>query len=136
MTPALERRALQAAVALAACVPASAGAGGIWLGLALTGASGDAAAASHMRYLSGLLFGIGILFWCYVPTIERRTREVTALTTLVVVGGAARFLGAVMAWQSGDGLSPIVLFALTMELVVTPALCAWQHRLAGRLPPR
>jgi hypothetical protein len=29
-------------------------------------------------------------------------------------------------------LDATVLFALVMELVVTPTLCVWQHRAAGR----
>ena len=125
-----ERRLLQAAIAVAALVPIGAGAGGVWLGLGLVEASGDAAASSHMRYLSGLLLGIGIAFLCFIPTIERRAREVALLTGIVVLGGLARFLGMILAWRTGEAIAPVVVFALVMELGVTPALCVWQRRLA------
>ena len=64
MSPTLERRLLQVAVALAGLVPVSAGALGAVDRLGLH-------AGSHGRYLSGLLLAIGLIFWWTVPAIER-----------------------------------------------------------------
>ena len=116
-----ERRALQAAVALAALVPVTAGALGV-----IAGARGEPASFdSHFRYLSGLLLGLGLVFWSLVPGIERRTWAFRALTFVVVVGGLARLYAYA---QRGD--PGAMRWALLMELGVTPALCLWQARVA------
>ncbi|WP_430913535.1 DUF4345 domain-containing protein [Methylobacterium sp. sgz302541] len=126
-----ERRLLQRVVAVAAIVPVSAGlygvlfgAGGIGGGV---GAGVDVSADSHFRYLSGLLMGIGILFWSCVPGIEGKTRLFRFLTLVVMLGGLARLLGLYLT-----GLPSVtMLAAMAMELVVTPLLCLWQMRVAN-----
>jgi hypothetical protein len=122
-----ERTVLQTAVGIAGLVPVGAGLGGVVLGTDLLGLSGDAFADGHVRYLSGLLLGIGLVFWGSIPTIERRSDRVAVLTVLVVIGGLARLGAAFAHGDSGRG----TLLALTMELIVTPALCLWQRRIAG-----
>ena len=120
-----ERRALQIAVALAGCVPVLAGTLGT-LRPELLGLAGPPHALTHTSYLSGLLLGIGLAFWSLVPAIARQGRVFGLLTALVVLGGLARALTAARlgAW----GLS--VDLPLVMELGVTPALWAWQRRVA------
>ncbi len=82
---------------------------------------------SHVRYLSGLLLGIGLLFWGMVPRIERCGAVVRALTFLVFVGGLARLAGVLFVGTP----SVAMVAALAMELVVTPLLCLWQARIAS-----
>jgi hypothetical protein len=120
-----EKRLLQIAVAIAGLVPVAAGALGA-LRPELLSLSGPPHAFTHAAYLSGLLLGLGLSFWSLIPTIERQGRAVSLLTGLVVVGGLARAFTAARlgAW----GLS--VIFPLIMELGVTPALWAWQQRVA------
>jgi hypothetical protein len=122
-----EKRLLQAVILVASLVPVVAGGYGALGGLAVSGA--DPATSSHLHYLSGLLFAIGLAFaWCALR-IESRTIEIRLLTLLVVVGDIARL------WCTADtGLTPISLFALVMELVVTPLLCLWQGRISARAP--
>ena len=108
-------------MALAALVPVSAGAAGLLAGVRAESAGFD----SHFRYLSGLLLGLGLVFWWMVPSIERRTELVRALTFVVVVGGLARLFAYVQRGDPGT-----MRFALVMELIVTPALCLWQARVA------
>jgi len=134
VSPATERRALQVAIAIGALVPITAGLAGVLLGAQMAGAlaipEGIRAVSldSHVRYLSGLLLGIGLAFWSFIPAIERRTREARLLTALVVIGGLARLYGVARGgWPSGP-----MTFGLTMELVVTPLLCLWQGRVARR----
>ena len=88
--------------------------------------SGPPHALTHVSYLSGLLLGIGLVFWSLIPSIERQGRIFTLLTAIVVVGGLARAVTALRlgAW----GLS--VALPLVMELGVTPLLWAWQRRVA------
>jgi len=125
----MERRCLQAVTSLLALVPISAGLLGALRGPAafgidplLVGADLD----SHVRYLSGLLFAIGLGFWSTVPSIEKRTGRFRLLTGLVFVGGMMRLLAlpatGVPGWPMRIGLA--------LELVVTPLLALWQARVS------
>ena len=126
-----QRRALQIAVALAGLVPVIAGGAGVMLGLAFLALDGTTSALTHAAYLSGLLMAIGLSFWSLIPTIERQTAAFRLLTGLVLLGGMARLLTAV---RLGD-FSPMVAVPLAMELLVTPALCLWQQKIASRIKP-
>jgi Domain of unknown function (DUF4345) len=124
----LERRVLQGFVAVLALIPIGAGLAGALLGITpLTGAAfGGRDLDSHGRYLSGLLLAIGLGFWSTIPAIERRTARFKLLASLVVVGGLARLVSVFAAgWPS-----PVMITALAMELLVTPALAIWQRRVA------
>jgi hypothetical protein len=129
MSPRLERLLLRAMVGLLALVPIVAGIGGMVWGAALTGPSlADAALDSHVRYLSGLLFAVGLGFWSTLRDIEHQGPRFQMLTLLVVVGGLARLLGIVLVgWPSYP-----MLGGLGMELMVTPLVCLWQLRFARR----
>lgn len=126
-----ERRALQRAVAVVAVIPVAGGLYGVLFGVnGLTSGVDSVSTDSHFRYLSGLLMGIGILFWSCVPDIARRTRLFRFLTLVVVLGGLARLLGLYLT-----GLPSLtMLAALGVELGVTPALCLWQARVAAQDP--
>lgn len=123
-----EARALRIAVGIACLVPLVGGGAGVLTG----GASLELAPAahvtadSHIRYLSGLLLAIGIGFLMTIPAIERQGPRIRLLTVLVVIGGLARLGGLAL---HGAPEWPM-LFGLAMELLVTPALCAWQWRVA------
>jgi hypothetical protein len=130
MNPKVERRLLQAAVAIACLVPLTAGGAGVVEGPAMLRGV-DAAPVdldSHFRYLSGILLGIGIGFACCIPSIERRTLPFRTLGGLAVVGGFARLLSAVEAGTPGAGH----VFGLVMELGTVPLLMLWQGRVARR----
>ena len=121
-----QRLWLQIAIALGASVPVAAGLAGVLYGPALVDAAASASGDSHFRYLSGLLFGIGLLFWSAIPRVEQRTSLIRALTLIVVVGGLARLWSLAVA---GAPDAPM-LFGLGMELIVTPLICLWQARVA------
>src|SRR5262245_42228928 len=123
-----ERRLLQSAVLIGGLVPVAAGLAGIILGPGLLHATADDSSSldSHLRYLSGLLLGIGLAFWSLVPRIERAGVVFRLLTFVVVAGGIAR-----LASLTGVGMpSRPMLAGLIMELIVTPLLCIWQARVA------
>ena len=122
-----ERRYLQRTVAVLALVPVSAGLFGVLFGPALTGDQVSVSADSHFRYLSGLLLGIGLLFWSTTAAIEEKTGRFRLLTLLVVIGGVARLLGFVLTGVP----SLYMLASLALELLVTPILALWQTRVAN-----
>lgn len=121
-----ERRLLQACIAMGGCVPVFAGGAGMLFGMDILAGQGDVSLDSHFRYLSGLLFGIGIAFWYGIPTIETRTQYVRLLCLPIVIGGVARLGAALFVGVPKTGM----LLAIVMELVVTPGLCLWQSRVA------
>lgn len=132
MKPQLETRILQLLVATACLVPLTAGSMGVlhgpgWLrGVDAVPADLD----SHFRYLSGIFLGVGIGFATCVPDIRRKGPRLRMLGAFVVLGGLARLFSLVSVGAPSDGH----LFGLVMELAVTPALVAWQARVARHQP--
>ena len=128
-TARMERHLLQATIVLAGFVPVVSGLVGALTGAGMTG---EAAAGpdldSHVRYLSGLLLGIGLAVWESVPHIEQRGPRVRLLTAFVILGGLMRLVGIIRLGVPGGPM----LFGLGMELGVTPLVCLWQARVARR----
>ena len=122
------RRALQWAVALGGLVPVTGGLAGVLLGphmlQDLPGISNGL--DSHWRYLSGLLLAIGFGFWSTIPRIAQNGARFRLLAGLVIIGGFARLMSLAVAGTP----QPSMLFALAMELGVTPALVFWQQKIA------
>ena len=125
----LERRLLQATIAIGGFVPVGAGLAGALLGSAMTGEGGHGVDLdSHVRYLSGLLLGIGLAYWESIPFIEERGPRIRLLTAIVALGGLMRLAGILTVAVPGASM----LFGLAMELVITPLICLWQMRVARR----
>lgn len=126
----VERRLLQLTVALGCVVPLLAGGAGILQGPAfLHGVESPVPADldSHFRYLSGLLFAIGLAFASCIPGIEGKTGRFRLLALLVFVSGLGRLLGLASSGVPGTGH----VFGLAMELVAVPLLVLWQARIAA-----
>lgn len=123
-----ERRLLQVSVALGCLVPIVGGGIGVLYGVAMVGVGAvPTFADSHFRYLSGLLLAIGLGFLSTVPNIEVRSGRFRLLAAIVVVGG----LGRLLSLLPGGAPGASTVFALAMELVVTPALALWQWRVSA-----
>ena len=122
-----EKRLLQAAMVIACIVPLTGGLLGMAFGAGVLDHSSGVTLDSHARYLSGLLLGVGLGFASAIPYIEKHGARVTLLTGIVVIGGLARLYGVMVdGWPA-----PTMMFALGMELGVTPQLWLWQNRLAS-----
>ncbi|MBX9595617.1 MAG: DUF4345 domain-containing protein [Roseomonas sp.] len=112
---------LPLAIRIAALVPLTAGAAGVVSGAGFLGEAAGPATDSHLRYLSGLLMGFGILAWWCAADMKRRGGVFTILVLIVALGGLARLAGVL-----GHDRPPLPhLLALGMELLVTPALWLW-----------
>ncbi|MEH3107995.1 MAG: DUF4345 domain-containing protein [Sphingomonas fennica] len=131
MTPAVERRLLQAAVAIACLVPLATGGESVIRGAAfLRGVPQPVPPDldSHFRYLSGIFLALGIAFATTVPAIERLGPRFRLLAAMVVAGGLAR----AVSWLAIGAPGPGHRFGLVMELGVVPLLVLWQGRVARR----
>jgi len=122
-----ERRALQAAVAVACLIPILAGLEGVIRGAAMFRLDTvPNSLDSHYRYLSGIFLMLGLTFASTVPHIERQGPRFRLLGAMVVAGGLARAL----SWGSVGPPGLAHQLGLAMELVVVPLLMLWQARVA------
>lgn len=116
---------LQVTIAIAACVPVFAGVYGVINNVGII-SEATILNDNHIRYLSGLLLAIGLAFWSFIPKIETKTTKIRLLTFIVFVGGLSRAFGTVFHGE----LTPSIVFALTMELIITPLICFWQKKIS------
>ena len=130
MTLAVERRLLQAVVALACLVPLSVGGQSVLHGPGFLGhppvIPNDL--DSHFRYISGIFLGVGIAFASCVPRIEATGPRFRLLGALVVAGGLSRVVSLIAVGPP----SPGHLFGFAMELGAVPLLMLWQAAFARR----
>lgn len=123
-------RLLQAAVAILCLVPLSASLAGMLFGAsAFDPAPPPTDVDSHLRYLSGIFFGVALGFLSCIPKIERKGARFRLLTAFVFLGGIGRLISLLAlgqpAWPHMMGLG--------FELVLTPLLALWQWLLASRV---
>ncbi len=116
-------------IAVAGLVPVLGGISGALGGANLFGATQSLELDSHVRYLSGLLAAVGLLYWSTIPRIEVMSGRFSLLTLIVVCGGCARAAGMLFVGPPGGGM----VLALFMELGVAPLLYLWQGHVARRM---
>ena len=130
MSPRIEKRLLQAIVAVACLVPLSTGGWSILHGPGFLGhpAVIPVDLDSHFRYISGIFFAVGIGFASCVPRIEIKRARFRLLGALVIMGGLSRVVSLIAVGAPSRGH----LFAFAMELGVVPLLMLWQAAFARR----
>ena len=129
MNASIERRLLQAAIAIASLVPILMGGFSLVEGPAvLRGIEAPVAADldSHFRYLSGLFLAVGLGFLTCVQGIEHKGPRFRLLGALVVAGGLGRLASLVAVGAPGTAH----LAGLALELGLVPLLMLWQARIA------
>ena len=124
----IEKRALQAVVAILAAVPLLAGISGVAAGPSFLGveAPWPADLDSHLRYLSGVRLARAIGWYSCIPAIETKSARFRLLAAIVVIGGLARLWSLVMVGSPSAGH----LGGLAIELVAAPLMVIWQARVA------
>jgi hypothetical protein len=108
------------AIRLAALVPILTGLAGALGGAAFLGEAAGPATGSHLRYLSGLLLGLGLCAAWAAGDLRRRGAVFEAVCAVVVLGGLARLAGLFAETPPWPHR-----MALAMELMVVPALWVW-----------
>jgi Domain of unknown function (DUF4345) len=121
----LERRLLQVVLAVVSLIPLSAGLSGIWTGPGFYHLTASISADSHLRYLSGLLFGIGLVVWWIIPRVEKPSEAFATVTAIVFVGGLARLWSLIHVGEPNGTM----FYAVFVELGLTPALFLWHRRI-------
>ncbi|MBZ8133980.1 DUF4345 domain-containing protein [Afifella sp. IM 167] len=124
----MSRRLLQVVVSILSLIPLSAGAAGVVFGPAFLQVEPrwPADLDSHLRFLSGVFFAVGLAFLSCVPAIETKTARFRLLSGFVLAGGLARLLSLVLAGTPSAGH----VGGLVMELGIVPCLVLWQGRVA------
>jgi hypothetical protein len=124
----MERKLLQATVAIAGLAGVILGLTGVLFGTLHTDLSGDAVLDGYVRFGKGVLLAIGLIYWSCVPQIERRGDRISLITFVLVVGSLSRLISAV-----GHGVPTIGIVAnLIAGLILVPLLWLWQRRIAAQ----
>ncbi|MFD1788032.1 DUF4345 domain-containing protein [Sphingomonas floccifaciens] len=130
MSPLVEKRALQVAVALVLLLPFTAAIAGVVGGPKFLGKPPviPTDLDSHFRYVSGLFLAMLLAYVSCIPRIERKTERLRLLGFLTVVGGLARLWSLVKVGVPSTGHQ----VGLVIELGIAPAILLWQTRVAHR----
>ena len=130
MTGSIEKRLLQAVIAVACLLPLIVGGQGILYGPAPFGHLADVPKDldSHFRYISGIFFATGLGFVSCIPDIERKGARFRLLGGLIFVGGVSRLISLIAVGVP----SPGHVLGLGMETIVVPLLMLWQWDFARR----
>ena len=125
----IEKRLLQAVIAVACLLPLTVGGQGILYGAApFAKAAVSVDLDSHFRYISGIFFATGLGFLSCIPFVERKGPRFRLLGGLIVVGGLARLVSLLMVGVPSTGH----VLGLAMETIVVPLLMLWQLSFARR----
>jgi hypothetical protein len=126
----VEKRLLQAVVAVACLLPLLVGGQGVLHGPAPFGHLSDIPRDldSHFRYISGIFFATGLGFLSCIPAIETKGPRFRLLGAMIVVGGLSRLVSLLAVGVPSRGH----VFGLGMETMVVPLLMLWQWNFAKR----
>lgn len=124
----MERKLLQAAVAVAGFAGVFLGLTGVLFGTLYADLSGDVVLDGYVRFGKGLLLAIGLIYWSCVPQVERRGDRISLVTFILVFGTLSRLFSVV-----GHGVPTLGIVAnLIAGLILVPLLWLWQRHVAAR----
>jgi hypothetical protein len=122
----MERKLLQAAVAVAGCAGVILGLTGVLFGTLHADLSGDVVLDSYVRFGKGVLLAIGLVYWTCIPRIEFCADRIALVTFILVLGTLSRLFSAI-----GHGVPTLGIVAnLVAGLILVPLLWLWQRRVA------
>ena len=123
----MERKLLQATVAVAGFAGVVLGLTGVLFGTLYADLSGDAVLDSYVRFGKGVLLAIGLVYWSCIPRVELRGDRISLVTFILALGTLSRLFSAV-----GHAVPTLGIVAnLITGLILVPLLWLWQRRVAG-----
>jgi hypothetical protein len=123
----MERKLLQAAVAMAGLVGVILGLTGVLFGTMHTDLSGDVVLDGYVRFGKGVLLALGLVYWSCIPQIERHGERISLVTFILVLGAVPRLIAVI-----GHGVPTIgILISLAGELIFAPLLWLWHQHVTG-----
>jgi hypothetical protein len=123
----MERKLLQIVFTIAGLVLVGFGLAGVFFGADFADLSGNMVMDSYVRFLKGMLLGIGLVYWSSIPDIERHGERVSLVTFILVLGAVPRLLAVI-----GHGVPTIgILISLAGELIFAPLLWLWHRHVAA-----
>jgi hypothetical protein len=131
----MNKRALQIVLAILGLIPILTGGLDLILGarsLQVVGSLipldvvNDVVLDSQIRFLAAIWFGVGIIFYWMIPSIDRQTTLFRLLMGGIFLGGIGRISSAILV-----GIPPVQFIAvILLELVGVPILILWQSVLS------
>jgi Domain of unknown function (DUF4345) len=131
----MSKKALQIVLAILALIPILTGGLDLILGAQALNIAGGALPSevvqnvvldSQTRFLGGIWFGIGIILYWVILSVDKRTVLFRLLTGGIFLGGMGRLFSAFLV-----GLPPAEFIAATvLELIGMPLLVLWQSRVS------
>src|SRR5277367_4769625 len=91
----MERKLLQATVAVAGFAGVILGLTGVLFGTLYADLSGDVVLDSYVRFGKGVLLAIGLVYWSCIPRIEQRADRISLVSFILVFGSLSRLLSVV-----------------------------------------
>ena len=123
----MERKLLQAAVAIAGFAGVFLGLTGVLFGTMHADLSGDVVLDSYVRFGKGVLLAIGLIYWSCIPKVEQRSERISLVTFILVFGTLSRLLSV-----AGHGVPTLgIVLNLIAGLVLVPLLWLWQRHVAA-----
>jgi Domain of unknown function (DUF4345) len=131
----MNKRALQIVLAILGLIPILTGGLDLILGarsLQVVGSLipldvvNDVVLDSQIRFLATIWFGVGIIFYWIIPSIDRQTTLFRLLMGGIFLGGIGRISSAILV-----GIPPVQFIAvILLELLGVPILILWQSVLS------
>jgi Domain of unknown function (DUF4345) len=124
----MERKLLQATVAVAGFAGVFLGLTGVLFGTLHADLSGDVVLDGYVRFGKGVLLAIGLIYWSCVPQVERRGDRISLVTFILLFGTLSRLFSVV-----DHGVPTLGIVAnLIAGLILVPLLWLWQRHVAAR----
>jgi Domain of unknown function (DUF4345) len=124
----MERKLLQAAVAMAGLVGVILGLTGVLFGTMHTDLSGDVVLDGYVRFGKGVLLALGLVYWSCIPQIERHGERISLVTLILVCGMLSRLL-----LVADHGVPTLgIVSNLIAGLIGVPLVWLWQRHVAGQ----
>jgi hypothetical protein len=130
----MEKRILQIIIAIIGIVPILTGLEGIlppgvsdkFYGISISNSiQGNIILDSNFRYFSGLWFGLGIVLFWIIPSIEKQKIALRIISCMIFIGGIGRVISMITF-----GIPPVIFIIFTLLELLFPLLLILQNKIS------